>query len=164
MEEELRGWEKRTWLALKTKYFEETWFLFQGVECRRWVGKEGVLWKQKWRGKKQKPSRIILDEWESFCEHLASQLSTAHQQVKPLAHWSGIYNGWETVKNLEHARVKAGAWRMRPRASRYMGHTQEWVQLLCFVLSPLIRKTVLMKVCEFPENAWGCRMLALLTD
>lgn len=41
------------WLALKTKYFEETWFLFsRGFECRRWVGKEGVLWKQVKGGKK----------------------------------------------------------------------------------------------------------------
>lgn len=115
-------------------------------------------------GKNQKPSRIILDEWEKF--PWASNISVKYctPASKAYTHWSDIYNGWETVKNLEHARVKAGAWTMRPRARDHTGHTQEWVQLLCFVLSLLIRKTVLMQVCEFPENAWECRMLAFLTD
>lgn len=83
-------------------------------------GKGRSFVEAKVKGGRPKPSRIILDEWEKFPWASSISVKYCTPAVKPPADWSGIYNRWDIVKNLEHARVKAGAWRMRPRAR---GHT-----------------------------------------
>lgn len=62
---------------------------------------------------------------KSFCEHLASQLSTAHRQVKPCTlKWY-----LQRVRDSEELGTRqsepAGAWRTRPRARGHTGHLPE---------------------------------------